>query len=291
MLPELRRPWLSPRGRLLAAAVGVLAVAAGAVGIYQKIHLPPVVVTERAIRPELVSLQDGGTRIGFTWRGGGYCAGQFKVTATETATEVTVGDVISREYSRGACAGLGTTDSIAWVPLTLAGPLGSRSVVRQSDGVALPVVAPWSLLRCADSTASFEQPPADGQILFNLVALPTSKALQANRSGDLESAGHLFAKAGLYIASGASFSLIVPADWVGRLTIGWGSPGQRTTHLYVRDCTASGSQKHWLAFAGGFWIGRPACVPLLVKTASQEQTVQIGLGAPCPGQAPPPPGS
>lgn len=289
MLPELRRPWLSPRGRLLAAAIAVLVVAAGAIGFYQKVQLPGVVVTERTIRPELVSLQDGGTRIGFTWRPGGYCAGQFTVAATETATEVMVGDVISREYSRGACAGLGTTDNIAWVPLALAAPLGSRSVVRQSDGAALPVVAPWSLLPCADSSASFDQPPTDRQILFDQVALPTRKALQAGRSADPDFAGRLFAKAGLYIASGASFSLIVPADWVGRLTIGWGSPGQRTTHLYVRDCAASGSQKRWLAFAGGFWIGQPACIPLLVKTASQEQTVQIGLGAPCPGQAPPPP--
>jgi hypothetical protein len=266
-------------------------MAAGAFGIYQNIRQNSrLVVTEKTIRPELVSLQDGGPLIGFTWRRSGYCAGQFKVTATETATEVMVGDVISREYSRGACAGLGTTDNIAWVSLTLASPLGSRSVVRQSDGAALPVFAPFSLLRCADSSTAFDQPPADRQVLFDQVALPTHKALQTNRSGDLDFAGRLFAKAGLYIASGSSFSLIVPADWVGRLTIGWGSPGQRTTHLYVRDCAASALQKHWLAFAGGFWIDQPACVPLLVKTASQQQTVQIGLGAPCPGQAPPLPG-
>jgi len=288
VLPELRRPLLSTRGRWLAAAVAVILVAAAAFGIQQKMR---IVITEESIQPEFGSPQDGaGLMVGITWKRSGFCAGQFRVKVTETATEVRVDNVISRTANQGGCADVGTVDNVAWVTVQLAAPVGSRSVVRDSDGAPLPMVLTWPT--CRESIASVTQPPVDQSILFDQVALPTRSALQANRSGETDPNGRLFAKAGLYVAAGASFSLIVPDEWAGRLTIGWGNPPGRTTHLYVRACNASGSQKPWLVFAGGFWIGQPACVPLLVKTETQEQkTVQIGVGAACPGQAPPPPGN
>lgn len=145
-------------------------------------------------------------------------------------------------------------------------------------------------LACQNVIASEAEPPAYQSVVFNQVALPLN-ALQVNSSGEPDSTARLFAKAGLDVASGASFELIVPAGWVGHLTIGWGSPAKRTNHLYVSGCEATGSQKPWLVFAGGFWVGEPACVPLLVRAGDREQLVQIGVGAACPGQAAPPPGT
>lgn len=251
---------------------------------------------DTSIPPE--SLSPGGFgdttdfNVFFTWTEDGYCVGQFHVTATETTTQVKVGPVISRRYLYGrACAGVGTVENVASVELKLASPLVKREVVRESDGVPLPVFSYSAQLGCRDAIASRADPPADMSVVFNHVALPTVNALQANRSGESDPSARLFAKQGLFVASGASFALIVPAEWVGRLTIGWGSPGPRTTHLLVSGCKATGSQERWLVFAGGFWVGEPACVPLLVKTAGQEQTVLIGVGAACPGQAAPPPGN
>ena len=73
------------------------------------------------------------------WTKEGYCAGQFEVEATETATEVRVGTVTSREREGMLCAGLGTVDNLAWVDIHLAAPLGTRSAVRASDGATLPL--------------------------------------------------------------------------------------------------------------------------------------------------------
>jgi hypothetical protein len=37
-----------------------------------------------------------------------------------------------------------------------------------------------------------------------------------------------------------------------------------------------------LAFAGGFFVAKPACVPLRVKVADAYRTVHIAIGKRCP---------
>ena len=81
--------------------------------------------------------------------------------------------------------------------------------------------------------------------------------------------------------------LIVPAAWTSHYTIGWGNPAKFTTHLWLSPCPATKTGAHWLAFAGGYTLDRPACVPLIVKTASAQRVVHIGAGKPCPGERPP----
>src|SRR5207248_2057394 len=71
-----------------------------------------------------------------------------------------------------------------------------------------------SLLACQDVIGSEAVPAAGDAIVLDRVALPTARALQANRTGD--PAGRRFAKDGLFIRRGASFDLIVPDDWRGR---------------------------------------------------------------------------
>jgi hypothetical protein len=80
--------------------------------------------------------------VGVLWSKDGYCSGQFTVDGTETATEIRVGTVVSREHSGGTCSGLGTMDNMAWAELRLASPLGDRVVVRDSDGARLPLRLP-----------------------------------------------------------------------------------------------------------------------------------------------------
>ena len=130
---------------ILVVTCGVLGlVAAGcrgqgplsALGLTVSEH-PPVAVRE---------LGEGGDplviMIGVRWTEDGYCSGQFRVTATETPTEVRVSNVTSRAYRYGSCAGVGTADNTAWADLRLASPLGDRAVVRDSDGAHLPVITP-----------------------------------------------------------------------------------------------------------------------------------------------------
>lgn len=151
-----------------------------------------------------------------------------------------------------------------------------------------------ALLPCQDVIGSLAAPFSSYSIVFDRVALPTGQVLGAYPSGESDPTARLFAKTGLLIRRGTSFDLVVSDDWRGRLTVGWGSPGKRTSHLRVPGCRPTKTlnpireSDEWLAYAGGYWVSQPACVSLVVRSDQAEQTVQVGVGASCPGQSPPP---
>lgn len=152
-----------------------------------------------------------------------------------------------------------------------------------------------TVLLCQNVIRSDPAPPSDLSIVLDRVALPTVNALQANRSGDSDPSARLFTKSLIMIRRGASFDIVVPPEWRGRLIIGWASPGRRSTHLRVPGCTPTHTlnpiretSDDWLAYAFLFWVSEPACVSLIVQAGQAESAVRIGLGASCPGQGPPP---
>jgi hypothetical protein len=76
----------------------------------------------------------------FPFDGDGYCLGQFTAEVKETAQTVEVGDITEPPVQGGgACAGVGTVDATASVVLPLAQPLGTRAVLRKSDGSRVPL--------------------------------------------------------------------------------------------------------------------------------------------------------
>jgi hypothetical protein len=166
------------------------------------------------------------------------------------------------------------------------------------SAAALPAaggVTPTAVLPCADQINASSGPAPARTLVLGRVALSTRDALGAGLLRDEpDPEARYFAKDGLNIRAGASFELVVPPEWRGRLSLGWGNPAQRTTHLRVAACRwmTSPSQSSppgtWLGFAGGYWVPRPACVAVLVRAGHQQRRVRIGIGVACPGQAPPP---
>jgi len=159
----------------------------------------------------------------------------------------------------------------------------------QSRGSATSSAAPVgeSVLACGNYIDG-DAPVAPLQVVLGVVALPISPvypALGTSLSGEGNGALRLFAKTGLVIRPGTAFELIVPAEFADRLSIGWGSPGTPSHRVVVNNCPNPGGG--WLAYAGGFWIDHPACVPIIVRTGGKQREVHIGVGTPCPGQQPP----
>ncbi|WP_433553834.1 hypothetical protein ACQP08_11910 [Micromonospora zamorensis] len=37
----------------------------------------------------------------------------------------------------------------------------------------------------------------------------------------------------------------------------------------------------WLAFVGGTWVARAACVPVIVTSNGQDDRVDLGIGVAC----------
>ncbi len=140
-----------------------------------------------------------------------------------------------------------------------------------------------TVLSCQDVIGSEAAPSSDFSIVLDRVALPTDRGLQANRSGESDPTARLFAKEGLLVRRGTSFDLVVPEDWRGRLTIGWGSPAKRTSHLRVPGCRPTGTinQPHyrasdeWLAYAGGYWVPEPNCVSVVVRAGQTEHGMPL----------------
>ena len=129
--------------------------------------------------------------------------------------------------------------------------------------------------------------------VLGVVALPASpqmrRALQTARVGARDSATHMFAKWGLVIRPGARFRLIVPRRLRDRLSLIWGNAneGHRGTTIVVNGCRGPRDAK-WLAYAGGYYVRRPMCAPLVIAAHGRRQRVLIGVGKACPGQGPPP---
>jgi hypothetical protein len=175
-------------------------------------------------------------------------------------------------------------------------PTGTTTTVgAPSTGAASPAttttVAPDPLepvvLPCEQTIGTEDAPPDDCEAVLDAVALPTADrapdALQTSATGEADPDARLFAKTGLLVRGGATFEILVPEDEPAGFSIGWGSPAVRTRTL-AGNCPGDG----WLAFAGGFWVAEVGCRPLVVRSEGQEATVEIGVGAPCAGQAPPP---
>ncbi|MEO6122066.1 MAG: hypothetical protein ABIR32_00040 [Ilumatobacteraceae bacterium] len=132
-------------------------------------------------------------------------------------------------------------------------------------------------------------PPPDFTVLFDAVALPTSdsypNALQTSLTGT-DGQTRLFAKTGLWYKPNQDLEIVVPADLLDQLSIGWASPAHPASRVTTSDCTASNSDR-WVVVAGGYWIEKPMCATLVVRVAQQERRVTIGLGQACQGQDPP----
>jgi hypothetical protein len=147
-------------------------------------------------------------------------------------------------------------------------------------------------LDCRDPIDALNTPASFVEPIAGAVALQTrSSSRTALQTGTTSRPGgpstRLFAKTPLFVRTGRKAQLIVPQKWVGRLSVTWGNTGQgiTTRALTVGPCPG---RARWLVFPGGYFLAQPACVELIVRVAGKDRHIQIGVGAPCPGQLRPP---
>lgn len=153
-----------------------------------------------------------------------------------------------------------------------------------------------------------DEPPSSYEVILGVVALPTgdssleplavdpvptSDSLDESLPSPQPSEG-FWVKSGLLVRAGASVQMLVPQQLRDRMWIHWGyAGGDWTWDVTVPGCEGERAEwvlrdgeTEWRVFAGGFWVKEPACVPLLVRSGTEEQQISIGVGAPCPGQDP-----
>ena len=126
---------------------------------------------------------------------------------------------------------------------------------------------------CAHVVGGVEAPDG-GRVVLDAVVLPTAR-LQAEPG----ERGWLFAKTGLLVRAGVQVELAVDPSAAGDATIGWGSPGPEGTAVQVPGCAGAHA---WIAFAGGYTVREPMCLPLIVRANGREERASVRVGANCP---------
>jgi hypothetical protein len=127
---------------------------------------------------------------------------------------------------------------------------------------------------CSHDVGGTTPPDDTYRLVLDAVALPTM-TLVPEKSGE---PGWLFAKQGLVVRAATPVEITVAPEAVTRVRIGWGSPGPQGTTIHVPACP-SGSG--WLAFAGGYSVRTPTCVPLIVRASGRQEHVGVSVGAGC----------
>ncbi|MFG3422583.1 hypothetical protein ACIBTZ_24625 [Micromonospora sp. NPDC049460] len=100
-------------------------------------------------------------------------------------------------------------------------------------------------------------------------------------SGEADPAARWFAKWGLVVRAGAEVDLLVAPGWKDRARITWGPSAAPAATVHVSACAPAAGKGQWLTFAGGTWVARAACVPLLVRSGGRQAEVRLAVGAPC----------
>ncbi|MGI5522043.1 hypothetical protein ACQEUX_13985 [Micromonospora sp. CA-259024] len=113
------------------------------------------------------------------------------------------------------------------------------------------------------------------------MATPDDTVLSAEKSGEADPAARLFAKWGLVVRAGAVVDIQVAPGWEDDARIGWGASHTPATTATVRACAPTDGQAQWLAFVGGTWVARAACVPLIVRSNGREDRFHLGIGVAC----------
>jgi hypothetical protein len=165
------------------------------------------------------------------------------------------------------------------------GPKGSllpASFTFRVRSRAIAGIARLSVVRsCGEAVDLPAQGPPNRRLLFDRVAVPPVRFVHRpvyfpSRQKPLP----YFAKFGLFLRDREDpIELAVPEPWRDRFAISWGDYGpQQASVVRIFGCT---STRRWVAYPGGFYVRKPACVPLLVRSGGKSTRIWIAMGTAC----------
>lgn len=159
--------------------------------------------------------------------------------------------------------------------------VATASLTVASSALAAPAVRRQTV-RCTEAIASLtHRPRTSTRVVLDRVALRGNGVVHVYYQPRFRHPLPYFAKYGMVVRSGKrSVSLSVPVSWQGRFALGWGRNGKRQVDA-VRFVGCTGFSG-WRAYAGGFYVRRPACVPLIIRVGALSRRVSLGIGQSCP---------
>jgi hypothetical protein len=224
------------------------------------------------------------TVMAHAWQG----AGRWHVMATAVrATRPRTPPVVAADLLGGAQVDCGRGVHLNVRPLTLgrllAAVLVAAAVLAGCTAADAPRPAPTSTtvvppgpddVDCSHAVDRLPEPPADLEVILGAVALPTRTVLEAHPTDE---PAWLFAKHGLLVRADTAVELEIAGDAAAHARIGWGNPGPQGRKIRVPVCRNTG----WLAFAGGYTVDAPMCLPLTIRAGGRMADAQIVVGRTC----------
>ena len=139
---------------------------------------------------------------------------------------------------------------------------------------------------CSIAVERSQHPSVDGlRLVLGRIWLPRRKVQLARRQG---AGWDRFAKVGIVVRAGSPVVLEVPPRWRGVYSLQYAPKHVQTvadgsTRLSVHAC--AGAPGKWSAYAGGYVVKKPACVPLIVRANSRTATLHVPIGRSCTQKA------
>ena len=167
--------------------------------------------------------------------------------------------------------------------------IGLAMALAAAVSSAAPPKARPGFVGCEDAIGqTVERTDTGGRLVLGRVILPPeARVIQVSAS--FRSGWKVSSKHGVVVSAGEPVTLEVPAGARRNyaLTYARGASALRTrrwgqTSVEIEPCPPGILDLHWTAFAGGFDLHRPACVPLLVHANGQTERVRISDGKRCP---------
>jgi hypothetical protein len=141
-----------------------------------------------------------------------------------------------------------------------------------------------ALVDCDDAARSVAQPA--GTLYGTRLAL--SWGSRAKRLAPFRSVRFPYSSSlPIFIrAGGRAFTIEIAATWHARAGMAWDNRGDakpKIAHgVRVVPCPGGDKLSVWLAYPGGFYVARPACLPIVITIGGTRYLTRVPLGRACP---------
>jgi hypothetical protein len=168
--------------------------------------------------------------------------------------------------------------------MRIAGALLVIALVVVAAGSAPAATPRLALVTCDDAARSVAQP--DGKLYGSRLAFSWGSrarklVLSQNARYPYTSKLPIFIRAG-----GRAFTIKIAPAWHERAGMAWDNRGDARPAIAhgvrVLPCPGGNGASVWLAYPGGFYVQRPACLPLVITIGARRYQAQVPLGRPCP---------
>jgi hypothetical protein len=148
-----------------------------------------------------------------------------------------------------------------------------------------PAAAPrFAVVDCDDAARAVAQPSGTlygARLGFSWGTRPKKLVLSQNANYPFTSKLPIFIRGG-----GRAFTIEISPTWHQPAGMAWDNRGDAKPAIAhgvrVVPCPGGDNAAVWLAYPGGFYVAKPACLPIVITIGAKRYPARVPLGRACP---------